>query len=171
MTIHKLLNNTHYTNNGWFGVRYGFLTDEEKFMVVSHGQPCDTEKYHTVGLHAWQKFCRNVRIKLFSRVWNRFQWCSTDHQIIYGFSMIFCHSFVSDVILRRFFTKPRLILACDKIIFRHNIMDGWVVQYIQLCIASSNIAFLCPTIHIRFLSIHYLYNHLPYKINLWNRSF
>jgi hypothetical protein len=28
--------------------------------------------------------------------------------------MIFCHSFVSDVILRRFFTKPRLILACDK---------------------------------------------------------
>jgi hypothetical protein len=38
-----------------------------------------------------------------------------DHQIIYnGFSMIFCHSFVSDVILRRFFTKPRLILACDK---------------------------------------------------------
>jgi hypothetical protein len=28
--------------------------------------------------------------------------------------MIFCHSFVSDVILRRFFTKPRLILVCDK---------------------------------------------------------
>jgi hypothetical protein len=37
-----------------------------------------------------------------------------DHQIIYGFSMIFCHSFISDVILRRFFTKPRLILAYDK---------------------------------------------------------
>jgi hypothetical protein len=29
---------------------------------------------------AWQrqKFGRNVRIKLFSRVWNRFLWCSTD---------------------------------------------------------------------------------------------
>jgi hypothetical protein len=43
-------------------------------------QPCDPEKYHTVGLHAWQRqqFGRNVWIKLFSRVWNRFQWCSTD---------------------------------------------------------------------------------------------
>jgi hypothetical protein len=38
------------------------------------------KKYDTVGLHVWQrqKFCRNVWIKLFSRVWNRFQWCSTD---------------------------------------------------------------------------------------------
>jgi hypothetical protein len=33
--------------------------------------------------------------------------------------VIFCHSFVSDVILRRFFTKPRLILACDKKHFYH----------------------------------------------------
>jgi hypothetical protein len=41
----------------------------------------DLGKYHTVRLHhAWQrqKFGRNVRIKLFSRVWNRFQWCSTN---------------------------------------------------------------------------------------------
>jgi hypothetical protein len=42
---------------------------------------CDTTvwygKYHTVGLHAWQqlKFGRNVRVKLFSRVWNWLQWC------------------------------------------------------------------------------------------------
>jgi hypothetical protein len=43
-------------------------------------QSCDPEKYHTVGLNAWQrqKFDRNVRIIFFSRVWNRFQWCSTD---------------------------------------------------------------------------------------------
>jgi hypothetical protein len=36
--------------------------------------------YHTVGLHAWQrqKLGWNVRIKLFSQVWNRFQWCSTE---------------------------------------------------------------------------------------------
>jgi hypothetical protein len=38
------------------------------------------KKYCTVGLHAWQwqKFCRNVRIKLVCRVWNRFQWCPTN---------------------------------------------------------------------------------------------
>jgi hypothetical protein len=43
-------------------------------------QPCNLEKYCTVGLHAWQrqKFGRNVWIKLFSRVWNWFHWCSTD---------------------------------------------------------------------------------------------
>jgi hypothetical protein len=40
-----------------------------------------------------------------------FNW---DHQIILGFSVIFCHSFVSDEILKLFFTKPQLILACDK---------------------------------------------------------
>jgi hypothetical protein len=83
-------------------------------------QPCDPEKYHTVGLHAWQRqrFGRNVRIKLFSRVWNRFQWCSTDTSPNYlGLFYDCLPLFVSDVILRRFFTKPRLILACDKVYY------------------------------------------------------
>jgi hypothetical protein len=63
-------------------------------------QTCNLEKYCTVGLRAWQwqKFARNVRIKLFCRVWNPFQWCLTDRSPNY----------------LGFFTKPRLILACDK---------------------------------------------------------
>jgi hypothetical protein len=38
--------------------------------------------------------------------------------------MIFCHSIVADVILRRFFTKPRQILACDKIHFSAPILHS-----------------------------------------------
>jgi hypothetical protein len=55
-----------------------FTTMHRLYHMASHViQLCDTEKYHTVGLHAWQwqKFGSDVRIKLFSRVWNLFQWC------------------------------------------------------------------------------------------------
>jgi hypothetical protein len=43
--------------------------------------------------------------------------------------MIFCHSFVSDVILRRFFTKPRLILACDKCTYMYNSNTAFILFY------------------------------------------
>jgi hypothetical protein len=56
---------------------------------------------------------RNVRIKLFFRVDFK-DIVPIDYPSISGFGMIFGHFVVLEVIFRWFFTKPRLIVACDK---------------------------------------------------------